>query len=282
MAGYNLQPFDGKSDFSIWQQKMKGILIQQKVFIAIDRKYADNVSGDKKLENDEYAYLSIILNLSDSVIQKVGKQISAKMLWDKLEELYTETSLPSKLFLLEKFFRYKLDMSKTIDENIPYSNAIGSVMYLMVFPIGKLLNGYLEAFKEAIWLKGLLTEIGAIFWAPVIDDDESHLYPTPWIWSKRPLRQGVPLARRWEHPLPQEGALKDWMTHIEKFEQEILNLQRDDSRDFFKSLTKKPPTNFYNVLALAKSYINLEEAREYKNAIFGEKCKEQEDEDGFS
>ncbi|KAK4385413.1 Retrovirus-related Pol polyprotein from transposon TNT 1-94 [Sesamum angolense] len=40
------------------------------------------------------------------------------MLWDKLEELYTETSLPSKLFLLEKFFRYKLDMSKNIDENI--------------------------------------------------------------------------------------------------------------------------------------------------------------------
>ncbi|KAK4390103.1 hypothetical protein Sango_2073600, partial [Sesamum angolense] len=73
---------------------MKGILIQQKVFKAIDGKYADNVS-DKKLENDEYAYSSIILNLSDSVIRKVGKQVSAKMLWDKLEELYTETSLPS-------------------------------------------------------------------------------------------------------------------------------------------------------------------------------------------
>ncbi|KAL0315727.1 UNVERIFIED_CONTAM: hypothetical protein Sradi_5450900, partial [Sesamum radiatum] len=97
---------------------MKGILIQQKVFKAIDGKYADNVSDDKKLENDEYAYSSIILNLSDSVIRKVGKQDSAKDLWNKLEELYTETSLPSKLFLLEKFFRYKLDLSKNIDENI--------------------------------------------------------------------------------------------------------------------------------------------------------------------
>ncbi|KAK4404587.1 Retrovirus-related Pol polyprotein from transposon TNT 1-94 [Sesamum angolense] len=118
MAGYNLQPFDGKTDFSIWQQKMKGILIQQKVFKAIDGKYADTVSDDKKLENDEYAYSSIILNLSDSVIRKVGKQESAKELWKKLEELYTETSLPSKLFLLEKIFRYKLDLSKNIDENI--------------------------------------------------------------------------------------------------------------------------------------------------------------------
>ncbi|KAL2251634.1 UNVERIFIED_CONTAM: Retrovirus-related Pol polyprotein from transposon TNT 1-94 [Sesamum indicum] len=118
MSGYNLQPFDGKTDFSIWQQKMKGILIQQKVFKAIDGKYSETVSEEKRLENDEYAYSSIILNLSDSVIRKVGKQNSAKELWNKLEELFTETSLPSKLFLLEKFFRYKLDISKNIEENI--------------------------------------------------------------------------------------------------------------------------------------------------------------------
>ncbi|KAL0320129.1 UNVERIFIED_CONTAM: hypothetical protein Sradi_5274400, partial [Sesamum radiatum] len=48
----------------------------------------------------------------------VGNQNSAKDLWDKLEELYTESSLPSMLFLLEKFFRYKLDVSKSIDDNI--------------------------------------------------------------------------------------------------------------------------------------------------------------------
>ncbi|KAK4386043.1 Retrovirus-related Pol polyprotein from transposon TNT 1-94 [Sesamum angolense] len=97
---------------------MKGILIQQKVFKSIDGKYAENVSDDKKRDNDEYAYSSIILNMSDSVIRKVGKQNTAKELWDKLEELFTETSLPSKLFLLEIFFRYKLDMSKNIEENI--------------------------------------------------------------------------------------------------------------------------------------------------------------------
>ncbi|KAL2237841.1 UNVERIFIED_CONTAM: hypothetical protein Sindi_0975800, partial [Sesamum indicum] len=70
------------------------------------------------LENDEYAYSSIILNLSDSILRKVGKQNSARDLWKELEELYTETSLPSKLFLLEKFFRYKLDLFKDIGENL--------------------------------------------------------------------------------------------------------------------------------------------------------------------
>ncbi|KAL2232804.1 UNVERIFIED_CONTAM: Retrovirus-related Pol polyprotein from transposon TNT 1-94 [Sesamum indicum] len=118
MAGYSLQPFDGKSDFSIWQQKMKGILIQQKVFKAIDGKYVENISDEKKQENDEFAYSSIVLNLSDTVLRKVGKLDSSKALWDKLEDLYTEISLPNKLFLLEKFFRYKLDLSKNIDENL--------------------------------------------------------------------------------------------------------------------------------------------------------------------
>ncbi|KAL0430215.1 UNVERIFIED_CONTAM: hypothetical protein Sradi_0647500 [Sesamum radiatum] len=97
---------------------MKGILIQQKVFKAISGAYPDNASEEKIVEDDEIAYSSIILNLSDIVIRKVGTQNSAKELWEKLEELYTETSLPTKLFLLEKFFKYKLDLSKNIDENI--------------------------------------------------------------------------------------------------------------------------------------------------------------------
>ncbi|KAL0366971.1 UNVERIFIED_CONTAM: hypothetical protein Sradi_3587200 [Sesamum radiatum] len=118
MSGYNLQVFDGKSDFSIWQQKLKGILIQQKVFKAISGKYPDNAFEEKIVEDDEIAYSSIILNLSDTVIRKVGNQNSARELWEKLEELYTETSLPTKLFLLEKFFKYKLDLSKNIDDNI--------------------------------------------------------------------------------------------------------------------------------------------------------------------
>ncbi|KAL2250907.1 UNVERIFIED_CONTAM: Retrovirus-related Pol polyprotein from transposon TNT 1-94 [Sesamum indicum] len=97
---------------------MKGILIQQKVFKAIDGRYSDSISEEKVLENDEFAYSSIILNLSDNVLRKVGKQDTARDSWEKLEDLYTDVSLPSKLFLLEKFFKYKLDLSRTIDENL--------------------------------------------------------------------------------------------------------------------------------------------------------------------
>ncbi|KAL2243920.1 UNVERIFIED_CONTAM: Retrovirus-related Pol polyprotein from transposon TNT 1-94 [Sesamum indicum] len=111
MSGYNLQPFNGKGDFSIWQQKMKGILIQQKVFKAIDGRYSDSISDEKVLENNEYAYSSIILNLSDNVLRKVGKQNSARDLWEKLEELYTDVSLPIQ--------DIKLTGDKNIDEYSP-------------------------------------------------------------------------------------------------------------------------------------------------------------------
>ncbi|CAA0813213.1 Unknown protein, partial [Striga hermonthica] len=60
-----------------------------------------------------------LLNQSKYALDlKVGKLDSPKELWEKLQELYTETSLPNKLFLLEKFFRFKLDLSKDMDDNL--------------------------------------------------------------------------------------------------------------------------------------------------------------------
>lgn len=112
-----LAPFTGKSDFSIWQQKMKCILVQQRVFKAIDPSFTIG-TDEKKIEMNELALSAIILNLSDNVIRKVGSLDKACELWSKLAELYTETSLPSKLFLLEIFFRFKLDLNKDIDENL--------------------------------------------------------------------------------------------------------------------------------------------------------------------
>ncbi|KAK6160801.1 hypothetical protein DH2020_004182 [Rehmannia glutinosa] len=118
VSGYHMEPFNGKTDFSIWQQKTKGILIQQKYFKVVEQKYFDKDTAEIQAELDEFAYSPIILNLYDSMLRKIGKLSSAKDLWNKLEELFTETSLPSKLFLLENFSRFKLDLTKDMDENL--------------------------------------------------------------------------------------------------------------------------------------------------------------------
>ncbi|CAH9145357.1 unnamed protein product, partial [Cuscuta epithymum] len=97
---YGMAPFNGKSDFSIWKQKIKCILIQQKCFKAVGETYLISDTEEKRAEMNENACSVIYLNLSDSVIRKVGILESAKILWNKLNELYTETSLPNRIFLL--------------------------------------------------------------------------------------------------------------------------------------------------------------------------------------
>ena len=115
---FGLTPFIGKGDFSIWKQKLKCVLIQQKVYKAVDLSYSDTDTDATRAEMNELACSTIVLSLSDSVIRKVGVIDSAKDLWDKLDDLYTETSLSNRMYLLEKLFKFKLDMSKDIDENI--------------------------------------------------------------------------------------------------------------------------------------------------------------------
>ena len=118
---YGMVPFDFKSDFSIWKQKIKCVLVQKKCFKAVSQivEKAEGVETDpKSVEMNENACSIIYLNLSDSVIRKVDIIECAKTLWDKLTDLYTETSLPSKMFLLEKFFKFRLDMSRDIEENL--------------------------------------------------------------------------------------------------------------------------------------------------------------------
>lgn len=58
ITGYSLEPFNGKTDFSIWQQKMKGIFIQQKVFKAIDLSYSTTETVEKRLK-----WMSLLIRL---------------------------------------------------------------------------------------------------------------------------------------------------------------------------------------------------------------------------
>ncbi|CAH9067875.1 unnamed protein product [Cuscuta epithymum] len=121
---YGMLPFNGKTDFDIWKQKIKCVLIQQKVFRAVTGIFLESEDKAKQIEMNETACSTIYLNLSDSVLRKVGILESAKELWEKLDSLYTDTSLPGKLFLLEKFFRFRLDLTKDIDENLDVFNKL--------------------------------------------------------------------------------------------------------------------------------------------------------------
>lgn len=79
---------------------------------------------EQNVENDEIAYTSIILRLSDQVLRNVGKLDNTKALWEKLEELYLVKSLLNKLFILERFFSFKIDQSRDLDDNLDIFNEL--------------------------------------------------------------------------------------------------------------------------------------------------------------
>lgn len=56
-----------KGIFTIWQQKMRGVLVQRKVLKAIIGEFPETITADQKIESDELAYTSIILHFSNQV-----------------------------------------------------------------------------------------------------------------------------------------------------------------------------------------------------------------------
>ncbi|KAL2237492.1 UNVERIFIED_CONTAM: Retrovirus-related Pol polyprotein from transposon TNT 1-94 [Sesamum indicum] len=93
MAGYSLQPFDGKTDFSIWQQKMKGILIQQKVFKAIDGRYKLDLSKNIDENLDDFTKLIQDIKLTGD---KYIDEYSPIVLLNAIPESYSDVKAAIK------------------------------------------------------------------------------------------------------------------------------------------------------------------------------------------
>lgn len=60
-----------------------------------------------------------MLNLSGSVIlRQIIDQTNASKMWIKLNGLYEAKELPNKMFVRERFFTFKMNLSKTLTKNL--------------------------------------------------------------------------------------------------------------------------------------------------------------------
>ncbi|PON33242.1 LOW QUALITY PROTEIN: hypothetical protein TorRG33x02_355210 [Trema orientale] len=105
-----MQQFNGKGDFKIWRQWMRVILVQQKVAQVLqgEKNLPSTISEKEKTEMLETAYNTMILYLSDNVLRKCNKEISAASLWLKLDNLYMTKSLTDQIYLKVKLFGFKM------------------------------------------------------------------------------------------------------------------------------------------------------------------------------
>ena len=70
---YDVEKFCGKGNFSLWQRRMKDLLIQQGVYKALlgKEKKLETMKDVEWVEMDEKAASAIRLNLGDEVIHNI-------------------------------------------------------------------------------------------------------------------------------------------------------------------------------------------------------------------
>lgn len=112
---YEVEKFNGKKDFSLWQRRMKDLLIQQSLHKALlgKEKKPTTMTDTEWEEMDEKAASAIRLNLSDEVIHNVLNADTAEAIWKKLESLYMGKNMTNKLYVKKQL--YGLQMQEGAD-----------------------------------------------------------------------------------------------------------------------------------------------------------------------
>ncbi|KAL5810012.1 hypothetical protein ACOSQ4_026580 [Xanthoceras sorbifolium] len=97
-AKFEVVKFDRKINFTLWQVRMRAVLVQSGVQKALKGvKPADMKDADWE-DIDEKARSAIQLSLSDEVLREVISEKTTKALWEKLESLYLKKTLTNKLY----------------------------------------------------------------------------------------------------------------------------------------------------------------------------------------
>lgn len=119
-AKYDVEPFDGKSNFSIWQSTVKDILVQQGLLKALKGKSNKPATmKDEEWEELEAKAVSCIrLSLAPQIKYQVLTETSAKDLWEKLEKVYMSKSLSNRLYLKKDLYQLKMREGSDLNDHI--------------------------------------------------------------------------------------------------------------------------------------------------------------------
>ncbi|VFQ77330.1 unnamed protein product [Cuscuta campestris] len=122
-SNVSVEPFDGRGDFTLWQQRVKSVLTREGTIKALkvkvqrtekmtDAEWAKPRKNDKpeKLSEEEWEDLkdmetsTICLCLANNTLREVLGLTDPVDIWDKLESRYKSKSLTSRLYLKKRLF----------------------------------------------------------------------------------------------------------------------------------------------------------------------------------
>ncbi|GKF33535.1 hypothetical protein Tco_0106735 [Tanacetum coccineum] len=70
---FDIEKFDGKNDFGLWQIKIRALMVQQRCDAALETLPTDMKAGEKATLMKK-AYNTLILCLGDRVLREVTKE----------------------------------------------------------------------------------------------------------------------------------------------------------------------------------------------------------------
>ncbi|KAK5785213.1 hypothetical protein PVK06_039772 [Gossypium arboreum] len=113
---FEIEKFDGKTNFNLWQVRIMAILIQSSLKKVVTRKKLENLNKTEWEELDEKALSAIQLCLANMVLQEVLMEKTSFALWKRLETLYGTKSLANRL--VPKQFTFCMNEGELLRDHI--------------------------------------------------------------------------------------------------------------------------------------------------------------------
>ena len=119
---FNIERFDGKINFNIWQSNFKDVLVQQGLLKALQGKKPESMAADEWEELEAKAVSTIRLSLAPEIKYSVLNEKSPSALWAKLEKIYMSNSLTNRLYLKKQLYGLKMSEGSDVRNHINQFN----------------------------------------------------------------------------------------------------------------------------------------------------------------
>ena len=122
-AKFEVEKFDGINNFGMWQCELLDILCQQELDVTLEEK-PDKMDENEWIKINRQACGTIRLCLTKDQKYSIMREISAKKLWETLEEKCMKKNLENRLYMKKKLYRFTYAPNMLMNDHVNSFNKI--------------------------------------------------------------------------------------------------------------------------------------------------------------
>ncbi|KAF7808411.1 Retrovirus-related Pol polyprotein from transposon TNT 1-94 [Senna tora] len=121
---YEVEKFDGGSNFSLWKIRMQSALILQDLWQAIEDKFVVLVTEEHRFVIKKKALGAIFMSITYIVLREIVDEDIVAKAWKKLEQLYWAKSLTNRLYLKKRLYNLRIIEGTMVKSRLDEFNSI--------------------------------------------------------------------------------------------------------------------------------------------------------------